>query len=91
MLVYSLRHTKAQSGWDLSARCRRKRHRPYYESKAKAEADKPSIREQHEKTGSGQFLFNRKAAENYETALKMVGVPPGSASVTQTPLPARKS
>ena len=91
MLVSSLRHTKAQSGWDLSARCRRKRHRPYYESKAKAEADKPSIREQHEKTGSGQFLFNRKAAENYETALKMVGVPPGSASVTQTPLPARKS
>ncbi len=50
-----------------------KRHRPYYESKAKAEADKPNIREQHEKTGSGQFLFDRTAAEDYETALKMVG------------------
>ena len=49
------------------------RHRPYYESKAKAEADKPSIREQHEKTGSGQFLFDRKAAEDYESATKLVG------------------
>lgn len=49
------------------------RHRPYYESKAEAEADKPSIREQHEMTGSGQFLFDRKAAEDYESALRLVG------------------
>ena len=49
------------------------RHRPYYESKAKAEEDKPSIRAQYEATGSGQFLFDRKAAEDYEGALKLVG------------------
>lgn len=49
------------------------RHRPYYESKARAEADKPNIRGQHEKAGSGQFLFDRKAAEDYESAQKMVG------------------
>lgn len=61
-----------------------KQHRPYYESKAEADADadadKPSIREQHEKTGSGQFLFDRTAAEDYETALKLVGGVPSSRS-----------
>ena len=51
----------------------RQRHRPYYESKAKAAADIPSIREQHEQTGSGQFLFDRQAAADYESARKMVG------------------
>lgn len=49
------------------------RHRPYYESKAKEEEDKPSIRAQHEAAGTGQFLFDRKAAEDYEGALKLVG------------------
>lgn len=58
---------------DIEGKVVLQRHRPYFESKAKAEADKPSIREQHEKTGSGQFLFDRKAAEDYETALKLVG------------------
>lgn len=49
------------------------RHRPYYESKAKAEADIPGLREQHEKTGSGNFLFDRTAAEDYEGAKTIVG------------------
>lgn len=49
------------------------RYRPYYESKAKAEADIPNIRSQHESTGSGQFLFDRKAAEDYDAASKLVG------------------
>ena len=66
-----------------------KRHRPYYESKVKTEADKPSIREQHEKTGSGRFLFDRKAAEDYETALTMVGGVPliEIAKILATPSP----
>lgn len=49
------------------------RYRPYYESKAKAEEDKPNIRAQYESAGTGQFLFDRKAAEDYEGALKLVG------------------
>ena len=49
------------------------RYRHYYEYKAEAEADKPRIREQYEKAGSGQFLFDRKAAADYENALKIVG------------------
>lgn len=61
------------SALDIEGKIVLQRHRPYYESKAKAEADKPSIRQQHENTGSGRFLFNRNAAEDYETALKMVG------------------
>ena len=77
VLVSSLRDTEAQSDGtsvlDASGKIVLQRHRPYYESKAKAEAGKPSIREQHEKTGSGRFLFNRNAAEDYESALKMVG------------------
>jgi hypothetical protein len=52
------------------------RHRPYYESKAKALADIPRICDQHEKTGSGQFLFNRNAADDYEAALTLAnGIP----------------
>jgi hypothetical protein len=40
------------------------RHRPYYESKAKAEEDKPRILAQYAATGTGPFLFDRKAAED---------------------------
>ena len=47
------------------------RHRPYYETRAKAEADKPCIVEQHGAAGSGQFLFDRNAATDYELALKI--------------------
>lgn len=49
------------------------RLRPFYESKAKAEADIPNIRAQHETTGSGHFLFDRKAVEDYDAASKLVG------------------
>lgn len=49
------------------------RHRPYYESRKLAEADKPRIQEQFTKTGVGEFLFNRAAAEDYEAALKRAG------------------
>jgi len=50
-----------------------KRHRPCYETKAKAEADKLRIAEQHSTTGSGMFLFDRSAAEDFEAARKIVG------------------
>lgn len=50
-----------------------KRHRPYYETKAAAEADKSRIADQHAATGSGNFLFDRKAAEDYDAAQKIVG------------------
>lgn len=74
-LRYSTPKLKADgtSVLDRSGKIVLQRHRPYYESKAKAEADKPSIREQHERTGSGGFLFDRNAAEDYESARKMVG------------------
>jgi integrase len=49
------------------------RHRPYYASKAKADADKPRIFEQHDATGSGQFLFDRNAAMDYEAGRKIAG------------------
>ena len=52
------------------------RYRPYYESKALAEADMDRIREQHETTGSGDFLFNRDAAADYDAAKKIVGEVP---------------
>lgn len=50
-----------------------KRHRPYYPSKAKAEADKPRIEEQHGTSGAGSFLFDRNAAGDYEAARKVTG------------------
>ncbi|HLP02269.1 MAG TPA: hypothetical protein VK163_09600, partial [Opitutaceae bacterium] len=49
------------------------RFRPYYHTKAAALADLSRIREQHDVAGSGQFLFNRQAADDYETALKLAG------------------
>jgi hypothetical protein len=50
-----------------------KRHRPYYPSKSKAEADKPHIEEQHGTAGAGSFLFDRNAASDYEAARKITG------------------
>ena len=51
------------------------RHRPFYESKAKAQADILRISEQYGATGTGTFLFDRKAAEQFETAKKIVPQP----------------
>jgi hypothetical protein len=42
-------------------------------AKAEALADTPRICEQHEVAGSGQFIFNRQAADDYEGALKLAG------------------
>lgn len=53
-----------------------KRHRPFYKTKAAAEADKPRIQDQHTTAGSGTFLFDRGAAEDYEVARKIVGTVP---------------
>jgi integrase len=50
-----------------------RRHRPYYTTKADADADKPRLAAQFERTGSGEFLFDRKAAEDYEAAKRLVG------------------
>lgn len=52
------------------------RMRPHYESRAKALADIPRIRVQHESTGSGSFLFDRNAANDYESAKRLVGKVP---------------
>lgn len=58
---------------DANGRPLIQRHRPFYETKAAALADLPRLREQHEISGSGQFLFNRRAADDYESALKLAG------------------
>jgi hypothetical protein len=77
LFVSPLLDAQAQCGRHVSTRPQRQkscgRYRPYQESKAKAEADKPSIREQHDDAGSVQFLFDRNAADDYESAQKMVG------------------
>lgn len=52
------------------------RHRPYYETKDKAEADKPRILSQETEAGSGEFLFDRTAASDYEAAKRIVGAVP---------------
>jgi hypothetical protein len=49
------------------------RHRPYYASKQKAEADKPRLVDQHRTAGAGDFLFDRSAADNYSAAKKIIG------------------
>lgn len=49
------------------------RHRPYYSSKSKAEADMPRLAEQHNATGSSKFIFDRNAVLDYEQALKLTG------------------
>jgi hypothetical protein len=49
------------------------RHRPYYATRAEAEADKARIEAQYERTGSGEFIFDRTAAADYEAAKKIVG------------------
>lgn len=52
------------------------RHRPYYATRARAEADRPRIIEQYGAAGGGEFLFDRGAAADYEAAKKMVGEMP---------------
>ena len=49
------------------------RHRPPYATRAEAEADKVRIEAQYEQTGSGEFLFDRAAAADYEAAKKIIG------------------
>ena len=49
------------------------RHRPYYETRAKAEADRARIAEQLDVTGTGSFVFDRRAAGDYESAKSIVG------------------
>ena len=49
------------------------RHRSYYPTKATAEADKPRLETQHAATGTGGYLFDRRAAEDYEQAKKIMG------------------
>lgn len=58
---------------DERGRPRVVRHRPYYESKDAAQADKERILTQYSATGSGEFLFNRDAATDYEEARNIVG------------------
>lgn len=49
------------------------RRRTDYATKAEAEADKPRLETQHAATGTGEYLFDRKAAEDYEQAKKIMG------------------
>ncbi len=74
-LSYSLPRTNPDGSvvMDKGGNPTRKRHRHYYESKALANADIPRIRDQHEAAGSGNFLFNRTAADEYDAAKKIAG------------------
>lgn len=49
------------------------RHRTYYKTRAEADADRPRLETQHAAAGVGGFLFDRKAADDYEAARKEVG------------------
>jgi hypothetical protein len=49
------------------------RHRTYYKTRAEADADRPRLETQHAAAGVGAFLFDRKAADDYEAARKEVG------------------
>ncbi len=49
------------------------RHRPFYPTKQKAEADKPRINDQQATTGAGKFLLDRHAADEYGAAKTIVG------------------
>lgn len=74
-LRYSVPRLNADGTTVLGAQGRPvlQRFRPFYESKAKATADKPRILAQHAVTGGGDFLFNREAAADYDAARKIVG------------------
>lgn len=74
-LRYSVPRAKPDGSFVINAdgKVVLQRHRPYYDSKALAEADKPRIQEQYGKAGAGEFLFNRVAAEDYDAALKLSG------------------
>ncbi|PTY04233.1 hypothetical protein DB347_20260 [Opitutaceae bacterium EW11] len=52
------------------------RHRPPYPTRAEAATDKARIEAQYEQTGSGEFLFDRAAAADYESAAKILGEVP---------------
>ncbi len=60
-------------GLDAEKRPILRRHRSYYHTKAEAEADKPRLETQHAATGTGEYLFDRSAAEDYEQAKKILG------------------
>lgn len=45
------------------------RHRPHYDSKAKAEADKPRVRGQAGTAGAGDFIHSREAQTDYSQAI----------------------
>lgn len=53
-----------------------RRYRPFYESKAKAEADIPRIQNQHHKTGFSELVMDRGAVEDYEAAKLIAGPVP---------------
>jgi integrase len=74
-LRYSAPKTREDGSLVLSPKGRPvlQRHRPFYATKADAEADKPRLAAQFAKTGSGDFLFDRRAAEDYDAAKRLVG------------------
>lgn len=59
--------------FDAKGKPARERKRPYYASKEKARADIQRIRDQYAETGGGNFLFDRKAAGEFEEAKKISG------------------
>jgi len=63
----------------VEGKVKMERHRPYYESKALAEADKPRIRGQYGTAGAGDFIHSRDAQSDYSQA---VGLLPAGVTVT---------
>lgn len=51
----------------------KERKRPYYETKADAEADKPRIHAQTQTSGTGSFVSNRAAQLAFESAVEILG------------------
>lgn len=69
-LSYSAPKLKPGGGYvlDEQGKVVMQRHRPYYATRADAEADMPRIQEQFARAGAGEFMFDREAAADYETA-----------------------
>ncbi len=74
-LRYSAPKVRADGGLVLGPNGRPvlQRHRPFYATKADAEADKPRLVDQFAQTGAGDFVFDWRAAEDYDAAKRMVG------------------
>lgn len=56
----------------IDGRAKKTRRRPYFQSKALAEAHKESLADQYNATGSGSFVHSREAQSDYERARRLL-------------------